>query len=60
MAYVRMADNNLVVGSFEQIEEITGDLTAQTANDLTFTGSYVSGTTTHTLVDDIYSKVKLL
>ena len=32
-------------------------LTAKTANDLTFTGSYVSGTTTHTLVDDIYGVV---
>jgi hypothetical protein len=33
------------------------ELTAKTANDLTFTGSYVSGTTTHTLVDDIYGAV---
>jgi len=33
-------------------------LTAKTANTLTFTGSYVSGTTTHTMVDDIYGVVE--
>ena len=37
MAYVRMADNNLVVGSFEQIETVTGDLDSSTANEFTGT-----------------------